>query len=294
MSDLRTPLHDWHLSQGGKMVPFAGWNMPVQYTGIIDEHRAVRTDAGMFDISHMARLVFEGCEAHDLIQHLWTNDAAALKIGQVRYGLLCDADGGILDDVLVYRFDRFWLMVVNASNRQKILDHIETERNDRDVTVTDCTANWAMIAVQGPRALEAVRDQLGDVSHLRYYTGTLDLPGAALPVVGVSRTGYTGEDGVEVVLPAEQAVSFADAMLAAGVKPCGLGARDTLRLEAGMPLYGHELGEGIDPFQANLGWAVKLDQSTFLGHDVLCRLKDDASRPCRVGLELKGKRAARG
>ncbi|HEY8505398.1 MAG TPA: glycine cleavage system aminomethyltransferase GcvT [Gemmataceae bacterium] len=294
MADLRTPLYEWHFSRNARMVPFGGWEMPVQYSGIIDEHRAVRTAAGLFDVSHMGRLVFEGPGAEAFIQHLWTNDAASMKLGQVRYGLLCHEQGGILDDVLVYRLERRWLMVVNASNREKVLRWVESHKHARQALVTDRTFDWAMLAVQGPRALEAVAPLVGPVETLRYYHADPEPRGGRYGVELVSRTGYTGEDGCEIILPAHRVVELADELVdRQGVKPCGLGARDTLRLEAGMPLYGHELGGDIDPFQAGLGWAVKLDKGEFIGRDALRALKDDPARPRRVGLELEGRRAAR-
>jgi aminomethyltransferase len=290
----RTPLYDWHVAHGGRMVEFGGWDMPVQYRNIIDEHNAVRTAAGLFDISHMGRLVFQGSGAAALLQHLFTNDVATMKPGQVRYGLLCNDAGGILDDVLVYRLENFWLMVVNASNREKVLGWINRHNEGRDVTVLDMTAAWGMLAVQGPRAIVSeVVTALGlahDPRELRYYFAAG--PATASTQI-VSRTGYTGEDGFEVIVEANRVVELADRAVAAGVKPCGLGARDTLRLEAAMPLYGHELNEQTDPLQAGLGWAVKLDKGPFLGRDTLLRRREDAGMRVRVGLEIEGKRIAR-
>ncbi len=294
MANLRTPLYDWHVTHQGRMVPFGGWEMPVQYTGIIDEHTAIRTQAGWFDISHMARVILEGEDALPLVQRLWTNDASKLKLGQIRYGLLCNEQAGILDDVLVYRFDGFWLMVVNAANRDKILAWIHAHAADLKVQITDRTRDWAMLAVQGPQAIARVEPLIGPASHLRYYHGEVRPPGrSSLPVQIVSRTGYTGEDGLEIILPADAALALADALVAAEIRPCGLGARDTLRLEAGMPLYGHELSEQIDPLQAGLRWAVKLAKSDFIGIEALRRLGEPVDRPVRIGLVLEGKRAAR-
>jgi len=297
----RTPLYDWHVAHGARMVEFAGWDMPIQYTSITDEHQAVRTSAGLFDISHMGRLVFTGPDALDLIQQVWTNDAASMKMGQARYGLVCNEQGGIRDDVLVYRLEPFWLMVVNASNREKIVSWIEAHRARRKVEVQDRTFDWAMLAVQGPRALKIVQAVFENLplAAMRYYTAIIrGTPANADSFAIVSRTGYTGEDGFEIILPATRAAALAEQLgkaagqLGQALKPCGLGARDTLRLEAAMPLYGHELSEEIDPIQAGLDWAVKLDKTTFIGKDALLQRRQHPERQ-RVGLELEGKRIAR-
>ncbi len=289
---LRTPLYDWHKTHGGVMVEFGGWDMPVRYSTITDEHLAVRTGCGLFDISHMGRLSFSGNDALDLIQHVYTNNAATMKDMQVRYGLVCNERGGILDDVLVYRWPYGWSMVVNASNRVKIVDWLSHHRTKREAAFVDQTETTAMLAIQGPKALDLCAGlfpiTLGDI-HYYYALPTLY---KGSPCV-VSRTGYTGEDGIEVMLPAALATALADELIARGAKPCGLGARDTLRLEAAMPLYGHELGEDIDPLQAGIGWAVKLDKGDFIGRDAIVARKKDATRPVRVGLELEGRRAAR-
>jgi aminomethyltransferase len=293
------------------MVPFGGWDMPVQYTTIVEEHQAVRTAAGLFDVSHMGRLLFDGPQALELIQRVWTNDAASMKVGQVRYGLICNEQGGILDDVLVYRLARGWLMVVNASNREKILAWLDRQHGGRQVTIRDATSPVAMVALQGPRAVllgAAVLVQLGwgvpeagAVEQLRYYHSLpLQLPSSNGEPALVSRTGYTGEDGLEVMA---QAALVRDALLPAlfqqaardgvGLRPCGLGARDTLRFEAAMPLYGHELTEQIDPLQAGLAWAVKLNKGDFCGSEVLRQRAAEPPRRPRVGLELDGRRIAR-
>ncbi len=294
----RTPLYDWHVAQGARMVDFAGWDMPVQYTSIVDEHQAVRTAAGLFDISHMGRLVLDGPDVLALLQRVYTNDAA-IELGQARYGLVCNEQGGIRDDVVVYRFEPFWLMVVNASNREKILAWLERQKDGRQVRIRDMTRAWAMVALQGPRAL-AIADRIWETpGRLKYYHAEV-VPGrpADAPVI-LSRTGYTGEVGVEIMLPAPEVVDLVGRLqkigteLDAAVKPCGLGARDTLRLEAAMALYGHELNEDTDPFQAGLGWAVKMEKGDFVGRDALARRRQDPALPRRVGLELEGKRIAR-
>src|SRR5581483_7292933 len=256
---LRTPLHDWHASHGARMVDFAGWDMPVQYTTIMEEHAAVRGGAGLFDISHMGRLSFTGSDALALIQKVYTNNAATLKDGQVRYGLVCNDHGGIRDDVLVYRWPYGYAMVVNASNREKIVAWLAESKGALSVDVLDQTRETCMVAVQGPRALELCKGvTAADADHLGYYFA-VPTQYQGQPCI-LSRTGYTGEDGVEIIVNARQAVPLWEELVRRGGKPCGLGARDTLRLEAAMPLYGHELSEDIDPFQARLSWAVKLDK----------------------------------
>lgn len=289
---LKTPLHDWHAGNGARMVDFGGWDMPVQYTSINDEHQAVRGHAGMFDVSHMGRLSFAGTQALDLIQHVYTNNAATLKDGQVRYGLICNEQGGMLDDVLVYRWPYGYAMVVNASNRERIVDWLNRHAAGRDARIEDQTLSTCMIAVQGPRAVEISRGLTEHaVESLAYYFAT-PTQYRGQPAV-ISRTGYTGEDGFEVMTGAEHAVSLWEELHKRGARPCGLGARDTLRLEAAMPLYGHELSEAVDPLQAGLAWAVKFDKGDFIGREALDRRKQDATLRRRIGLELDGKRIAR-
>jgi len=300
---LRTPLYDWHVARGARMVDFAGWDMPVQYTSIIDEHAAVRTGAGLFDISHMGRLSFDG-DGLSLIQRVFTNNAATMKDMQVRYGLVCNDQGGIRDDVLVYRLSPLspggrgaggegdYAMVVNASNREKIVAWLADSKQGLSVTVRDQTLETCMIAVQGPKAIAMCKGLTdADPAALAYYFATPSQY-KGMPCV-VSRTGYTGEDGIEVITGAAQAVELWEDLVGRGAKPCGLGARDTLRLEAGMPLYGHELSEEIDPLQAQLKWAVKFEKGDFRGREALLRRKEDRSLKQRVGLELQGKRIAR-
>jgi len=288
----RTPLYDWHVAHGARMVEFAGWDMPIQYTSIIDEHAAVRTGAGLFDISHMGRLSFGGVDALALIQLVWTNNAATLRDFQVRYGLVCNEQGGIRDDVLVYKWPYGFAMVVNASNRRKIVDWLAQHRGNRVVDIVDQTLTTCMIALQGPRAVEMcdALTEAGVAKLANYFATPTRFQGQ--PCV-VSRTGYTGEDGLEFMVGAGQGLHLWEALLARGAKPCGLGARDTLRLEAAMPLYGHELSEEIDPFQAGLAWAVKMDKGEFVGRPALQNRRQDKTLPQRVGLELAGKRLAR-
>jgi aminomethyltransferase len=288
----RTPLYDWHQAHGGHLVEFGGWELPVRFSSIVEEHQAVRNHAGLFDISHMGRLSFSGPGALDLIQKVYTNNAATMKEGQARYGLVCNQAGGIRDDVLVYRWPERWGMVVNASNREKIVGWLQQARAGHEVEVMDITRNTTMLAVQGPKALELCRGVVEcDLDRIAYYHCA---PGGYRgEYCACSRTGYTGEEGVEFTVRAELGPALCDELLARGVRPCGLGARDTLRLEAAMPLYGHELSEEIDPLQAGLGWAVKLDKGDFIGRQALLERQKDTSRPVRVGLEVEGRRAAR-
>lgn len=285
------------------MVDFAGWSMPVQYTSIIEEHQATRGAVGLFDISHMGRLRIDGADAAKFLDGLVTRRVDNLKPGQIRYSLVTRDDGGILDDVLVYHLEEpdgepFYMVVVNASNREKILAWFERQLKESaaEVTIEDLTYDWAMIAVQGPRALELVQPLVEvDLEAQRYYTaatvGIWETQGI------VSRTGYTGEDGCELIVPTEAAEGLWKLLLERGAElgaqAVGLAARDTLRLEAAMPLYGHELSEEINPLQAGLKFAVNLKDRTFPGRDVLAGLAEDTTLPCRVGLRVEGKRPAR-
>lgn len=293
---LKTPFHDWHAAAGARLVDFAGFEMPVQYTGITPEHNAVRNVAGLFDISHMGRLWFTGPDACRFLDRLVTNDVTKLSEGQIRYALVTNEQGGILDDVLVYRWPEAYALVVNASNRPKIVKWIEQHQSGFDVTVDDRTEELAMIAVQGPRALEFVQPHVEPaVADLKYYSGTpTTISGQE---AYVTRTGYTGEDGCELIAPGHVLLEIWKKLLDEheddGVMACGLGARDTLRLEAAMPLYGHELNEQIDPFTAGLGFGVKLNAGDFIGKESLVALnaRDDLKK--RVGIVLEGRRIAR-
>lgn len=293
---LQTTLHDWHAANGGRMVDFAGWHMPVQYTSIVDEHTAVRTKAGLFDIAHMGRLRFIGADACAFLDRIVTNNVAALEPGQIRYALVCNESGGILDDVLVYRFDDCYMLVVNASNREKIVAWLKAHQGDSDVRIEDQTTTTFMVAVQGPNALAIAQPHCAvKIDELKYYTG------AQTNVLGhkamVTRTGYTGEDGCEIMLAAEHGESLwttlMDSGAERGIVAAGLGCRDTLRLESAMPLYGHELDETTDPYTAGLGFGVKLKAADFIGKEAVTAAKARNDRPVRVGLELEGRRIAR-
>jgi len=293
---LKTPLFASHQALGGRMVEFGGWEMPLLYSSIFEEHRAVRERVGLFEISHMGRLFFSGPNTRDWLERVTTNRVASLAENQIQYSLMANASGGIIDDLLVYRSPRGYLVVCNASNRPAVLGQLERYRPDYQSEVTDKTLDTAMLAVQGPAAqatLEPLFDQ--PLEGLKSYHLRLGrLVGDAEAVV--SRTGYTGEDGFELIVGAGDAERVWDALLESGrthgILPCGLGARDTLRFEAAMPLYGHELSESIDPFEAGLGWAVKLGKGDFVGREALVSRRQQQRRK-RVGLRLEGKRIAR-
>lgn len=297
MANLRTPLYQWHIAHQARMVPFGGWDMPVQYTGVVAEHKAVRTSAGVFDISHMGRLSFGGeAGGRDVLQMLervFTNSVASMRDCQVRYGLVCREDGGILDDILVYRWTYGFAAVVNASNRDKIIRWLQTNKGQLSFEIADRTLETAMIAVQGPGAADLTGGMFADdLRQLKYYY-SIPTRYRNKPCV-VSRTGYTGEDGFEVIVSNAQAVTLWEELIDKGATPCGLGARDTLRLEAAMPLYGHELSESINPIQAGLNWAVKLEKGEFIGREAIRKANEETDRqPVRVGLEVDGSRAAR-
>ena len=263
----RTPLHDRHVALGARMVPFAGWEMPVQYEGVIQEHRAVRTDAGVFDVSHMGEIEVEGPQAHALLQSLLSNDLDKIRPGEAQYTLLTNERGGIIDDVIAYRLGECrYLIVVNASNREADYRWIK-EREVRGSEVTDVSAEYALLAVQGPRAIE--RLGLPPAKAFTFAESTID----GIDVM-VNRTGYTGEDGCELLCMDEDAVALWDAVLARGVVPCGLGARDTLRLEVCYPLHGNDIGPDTDPISAALGWTCALGKE-FTGVEEIRRVKDE-------------------
>src|SRR5438874_998165 len=267
----RTPLYDRHVAAGARMVPFAGWEMPVQYEGVIQEHRAVRTDAGVFDVSHMGELEVEGPRAHALLQSLLSNDLDRIEPGQAQYTLLTNERGGIVDDLIVYRLDRCrYLLVVNASNRDADFRWLK-EREIAGSDVRDVSHDYALLAVQGPHAIE----KLGLPTASQFTFAEAEIDGVQ---VMVNRTGYTGEDGCELLCMAEDAVALWDAVLARGIVPCGLGARDTLRLEVCYPLHGNDIGPDTDPISAGLGWTCALDKE-FTGVEVIRRVK--AEGPAR-------------
>src|SRR5436305_1883174 len=271
----RTPLYETHVALGAKMVPFAGFEMPVQYpTGITAEHKAVREKAGVFDVSHMGEFIVRGAEAVDFVNYVTTNDVASLKPGQAQYSTILREDGTIVDDCLVYRSDDRVLLVVNGSNIDKDFAHISRFVSNFDVTLADISDDIALLALQGPQAARILQRHTDvDLSKIKYYefvTGKI----AGVDKVYISRTGYTGEDGFELYFPAEHAEKIWKALTASGeVTPAGLGARDSLRLEMGMALYGNDLDDTTTPLEASLGWLVKMKKGDFVGRDALAAQK---------------------
>ena len=262
----RTPLYDRHVALGARMVPFAGWEMPVQYEGVIQEHRAVRTDAGVFDVSHMGELEVEGPRAHELLQSLLSNDLDRIEPGQAQYTLLTNERGGIIDDLIAYRLGEFrYLLVVNASNREADFSWIK-EREISGSDVRDLSGECGLLAVQGPNAIE----KLGLPPAPPFTFADAEIDGVEAMV---NRTGYTGEDGCEIMCDAEDVGALWDAVIARGVAPCGLGARDTLRLEVCYPLHGNDISPETDPVSAGLGWACALGKE-FTGVDVIRAVKE--------------------
>lgn len=304
----RTPFHAFHVESGAKLVPFAGWEMPILYHSIIEEHKQVRTSGGLFDVSHMGRIWFCGKDARKFLDRICTRQIWGMKDGQVRYSLICNEDGGCRDDVLIYRMgETEYLMVCNASNRAKLLEHFAQVKGDLAFKQEDDTEKTAMVAIQGPKVMDLLSSVSSEVPNLKRYTFTQK--NLLIAQILISRTGYTGEDGVEVILPksfANQAVKMllGSKTASEAIKPIGLGARDSLRLEAGMPLYGHEIEEHLDPISAGLNFAIKLDKGEnpensppevgrFIGQDALQKIAKEGPARKLIGLILEGKRAAR-
>ena len=294
---LQTPLREKHLAARARMVPFAGWEMPVQYAGgVLSEVQAVRSHAGMFDVSHMGRLRVHGKDAFAYLQHLVVSDVSRLASqgGTAQYSLLCREAGGIIDDIIVYRLgpDEF-IVVVNASNRDKDVAWMRHHMGKwTHLFLDDETLDTALIAVQGPNAIQIVSDlcdeMAADVSTLPRF-GVGETVVANMPVMA-ARTGYTGEDGVELFCKASDAPTLWDALVSAGVTPCGLGSRDTLRVEAALPLYGHEMDEHTTPFEARLGWVVRADkEANYLGKTVLNDLRTQKKHKVSVGIMMEGR-----
>jgi len=295
----KTPLNKIHRELGGKMVDFGGWDMPVQYSGVIAEHLGTRTNAGLFDVSHMGEIYVEGADAIAFVDRLTTNDVTKLVDGQAHYSALTYKNGCVVDDLLVYRFDQDkLLLVVNAGTTDKDWDWITSHTKDENITLTNASADYCQIAVQGPQAVE-IAQKLTDVSldEIKYYhftVGTFDGVDAI-----ISRTGYTGEDGFEIYANKDFAEQTWNNLLEAGnfgaengILPCGLAARNTLRLESAMSLYGHEISDEITPLEANLGWICKL-KTDFLGKDALVKQKEAGLKRKLVGFEMTDKGIAR-
>ncbi|MBI5085677.1 MAG: glycine cleavage system aminomethyltransferase GcvT [Acidobacteria bacterium] len=289
---LKTPLNDTHRALGARMVDFGGWDMPVQYSGIIEEHITVRTAAGLFDVSHMGELEIRGRQALDLVNHVTTNNAAKLAVGQVHYSGLLYEHGGFVDDILVHKVaDDHYFLCVNAGNQQKDFEHI-AGHNRWECSVENNGSKYAQIAIQGPKA-QTILQRLTrtDLSQMKYYwfaDGEVSGQWAR-----IARTGYTGEDGFEIYVAPEHAGARWQELMEAGrgegVKPVGLGARNTLRLEAGMALYGHEIDATITPLEAGLAWIVKFDKGDFLGRSVLEKQKAEGLKRKLCGFEMRGR-----
>lgn len=285
----RTPLTDTHAALGAKLVPFAGYVMPIQYpTGITTEHRAVRENCGLFDVSHMGEFIVRGAGSVDFVNYVTTNDVAALAIGQAHYSTILNERGTIEDDCLVYRSDDQIMVVVNASNAAKDFAHISSEISRFDCTLEDVSDATALLALQGPNAAKILQRftdvDLATIDYYHFAWGTV----AGIPGIIISRTGYTGEDGFELYFPNENAVAVWSALTHNGdVLPTGLGCRDSLRLEMGMALYGNDIDDTTTPLEANLGWLVKLKKGDFVGRDALVRQKEDGVPRKLVGFTME-------
>lgn len=287
----KTCLYDSHVALGAKMSPFAGFMMPIQYSSITEEHSAVRHAVGMFDVSHMGEIFVSGPDAEKFVNHIFTNEIRGFEPGKVLYGMMLHPDGGVVDDLLVYREfepDHF-LLVVNAANIDKDYEWILAQTAGYDVKVVNDSDNWGQIAVQGPGAEKVVTEVLGlaEAAALTFYTYYEAQWNGHRMVV--SRTGYTGEDGFELYTTCEDIKEIWNKLLDNGVVPCGLGCRDTLRFEAGLPLYGDELSDTITPIEAGLGMFCKLDKEEFIGKDVVAKQKAEGTERKLVGIELADK-----
>jgi aminomethyltransferase len=289
----KTPLNALHRELGGKMVDFGGWDLPVQFTGILEEHEAVRTGVGIFDVSHMGEVTVKGPQAAELLQRSTCNDVTKLDDGRAQYNGLLYPTGGFVDDIIIYQLapDDFFV-VVNASNTDKDFEWLQQAAAGLDVEVRNVSADYAQLAVQGPRAEQLVQSltevPLAGIKYYRFAQGSVD----GVPAI-LSRTGYTGEDGFELYVAPEHGPRLMKKLVDAGAKPCGLGARDTLRLEAKMALYGNDIDHTTTPIEADLGWIVKLEKGDFAGSDVLQREKQEGPRRKLVGFEMLDRGIAR-
>ena len=290
MSDKRTCLYQEHVELGAKMVPFGGFEMPLQYSDITDEHNAVRQACGVFDVSHMGEVLVTGPEAERFVQHIFTNDVSGAPVGKIFYGMMLHENGGTVDDLLVYKMgETQFFLVINAANIDKDYAWIESQAKAFDVQTENQSEHYGQLAIQGPKAEEVCRKVLGmELQDMEFYHfATLEKDGETLIV---SRTGYTGEDGFEVYGTHAYIVRAWQALMASGeVKPCGLGCRDTLRFEVGLPLYGDELGDDITPLEAGLGIFVKLDKPEFVGREALAKQKAEGLTRKIVGIELNSR-----
>jgi len=292
MENKRTCLYDKHVALGALMSPFGGFEMPIQYSGIVDEHQAVRQACGVFDVSHMGEVLITGPDAESYVNHIFTNNVKDIPDGKILYGMMCYEDGGVVDDLLVYKVaDKHFFLVINAANIDKDWAWIQEQSKGYDVTLEHQSDLYGELAIQGPDSERVMKEVLGiDGSDLTFYTfKTLSLL-TSHPLPLLSRTGYTGEDGFEIYATPNYINECWDKLIASGrCKPCGLGCRDTLRFEVGLPLYGDELSADITPIMAGLGVFVKLDKEEFIGKDALARQKAEGPAKKLVGIELNDK-----
>lgn len=298
MSGKKTPLYDVHIAAGAKVIEFGGWLMPVQYSGIIEEHKAVRTAAGLFDVSHMGEVSVTGADGLKFLNYLLTNDLSRLAVNQALYSPMCYPDGGVVDDLLVYRLGvQDYLLVINAGNIDKDVAWIEEQARGFDVVIKHLSDSVAELALQGPKANEILQGLVDfDVHEIKYYWLRQEVNVGGITCL-LSRTGYTGEDGFELYCSSDKAVKLWEVLMTHGkpfgLVPAGLGARDTLRFEATLPLYGHELTADITPLEAGLSMFVKLDKENFIGHNALLKQKNEGLRRKIVGIEMVGRGIAR-
>ena len=286
MENKKTCLYDKHVALGALMSPFGGFEMPIQYSGIVDEHQAVRQSCGVFDVSHMGEVLITGPDAERYVNHIFTNDVTGMPAGKILYGMMCYENGGVVDDLLVYKCDENeFFLVINAANIDKDWEWIQEHSKDYNVKLDHQSDSYGELAVQGPESEQVMKDVLGiDGSDLTFYTFK------QIGNVIISRTGYTGEDGFEIYAAPNYINECWDKLVASGrCKPCGLGCRDTLRFEVGLPLYGDELSAEITPIMAGLGIFVKLDKDEFIGKDALARQKEEGPAKKLVGIELSDK-----
>ena len=286
MENKKTCLYDKHVALGALMSPFGGFEMPIQYSGIVDEHQAVRQSCGVFDVSHMGEVLITGPDAERYVNHIFTNDVTSMPAGKILYGMMCYENGGVVDDLLVYKCgENEFFLVINAANIDKDWEWIQEHSKDYNVKLDHQSDSYGELAVQGPESEQVMKDVLGiDGSDLIFYTFK------QIGDVIISRTGYTGEDGFEIYAAPNYINECWDKLVASGrCKPCGLGCRDTLRFEVGLPLYGDELSAEITPIMAGLGIFVKLDKDEFIGKDALARQKEEGPAKKLVGIELSDK-----
>ena len=299
----RTPFYDFHEKHGARFVDFAGWAMPIMYRSIIEEHQQVRQSGGLFDVSHMGRVKFSGRHARRFLERVLSRRISNMKEQTCRYSMICNESGGVLDDVLVYRFPEHWLLVNNAANHEKLMAHFQQVKDENEfvLDIDDQTESTAMVALQGPKVMDFVSNFSSEVPTLKKFH--FREKNLMVLKMTISRTGYTGEDGVEVILPANMAQMALKLLMNEKsqdvIQPAGLGARDTLRMEAALPLYGHELDEQTTPFDAGLDFAVSLDKDedengeTFIGQDALKQVKANGPSKELIGITLDGKRTPR-